>query len=82
MKLNEVLDSLNSAKFFHASSHIQIVVTQGKSLKKDDQIFDCYLPVSEARHFFGELDVVVNKLEKHGEYNIPVFWFLLAYGGK
>lgn len=78
MKLNEVLDSLHAAKFFHDRTHIQIVVTKGKSLKKDDQIFDCYLPVDEARYFFGGLEVIVNKLETRGEYHIPTFWFLLA----
>lgn len=79
MKLNEVLDSLHAAKFFHDNSHIQIVVTKGKSLQKADQIFNCYLPVDVARHFFGELEVVVNKIEMYGEYHIPTFWFLLAY---
>lgn len=79
MKLNSVLDSLDAMGFFRNRWLIQIVVTKGKSLKKDDQIFECLIPIHEAKHFFGELDVVVNRMENVGEYSIPTFWFLLAY---
>lgn len=81
MKLNDVLSYLDTAKLLHAISNIHIIVTKGKSLKKDDQIFDCYLPVPAAMRFFGDLEVVINKLETYGEYHIPTFMFLLAYGG-
>lgn len=82
MKLNSVLESLSETKFLNDKSCVQIVVTKGKSLRRDDQIFECYLPVPVAKHFFGELEVVVNKIEPHGSYQIPTFWFLLAYEGE
>lgn len=82
MKLNEVINSLDTMGLFLNRSLIQIVVTKGQSLKKEDQIFGCLVPYREAKHFFGELDVVCNKLVNVGEYNIPTFYFLLAYEQK
>ena len=82
MKLDSVLDSLDVMGFFRNRWLIQIVVTKGKNLKKDDQIFECLIPVREAKHFFGGLDVIVSRMENVGEYNIPTFWFLLAYEEK
>ena len=79
MKLNNITNSLKEMKFIDEHTKIQIVLTKGKSINKNDQIFECNIPVKQAEQFFGELDVVLNQIRKVGEYETPTFWFLLAY---
>ena len=79
MKLKTVIESLEEMGFFRNNSTVQIVVNKGRSLNKECQLFECLLSFREAKHFFGELDVIVNKLDSIGEYKIPTFRFLLAY---
>lgn len=79
MKLITVIESLEEMGFFRNNSKIKIVVNKGKSLHNTDQLFECIIPFNEAKRFFGELDVIINRLENVGEYKIPTFWFLLAY---
>ena len=79
MKLKTVIDHLEEMGFFRNNSNVQIVVNKGGSLHKECRLFECFLSFHEAKHFFGELDVIINRLENIGEYKIPTFWFLLAY---
>lgn len=79
MKLNDVLDSLKKLKFITDNTKIEIVLNKGRSIKVDDKIFECYIPVPQAKHFFGELNVTLNQIRKFGEFDAPTFWFLLAY---
>lgn len=79
MKLNDVLNSLREMKYVTDNTKIQVVLNKEKSIKTDDKVFECYIPVKQAEHFFGELDVSLNQIRKIGECEIPTFWFLLAY---
>lgn len=78
MKLCDVLNSLKEMKFVTDNTKIALVVNKGRSLKKDDQIFECHISVLHAGHFFGDLNVTLNQIRKIDEYNV-MFWFLLAY---
>ncbi len=79
MKLKDALNSLEEMKFVDDKTEIHIIVGKGKSFKKDDQIFETYLPVKQAKHFFGELDITLNQIRPKGELRTPIFWFLLGY---
>ena len=82
MNLKLILSSLTVTNFVDDNTRIQIVVNKGKSYKTTDKIFDCYIPVKQAKEFFGELNVTVNQIRKNEESGSPVFWFLLAYEEK
>lgn len=82
MKLNDVLSHLEATKFINKDTEIVICVNNGKSCKKDDQLFTCDMMVSEAKHFFGELEVILNQTRAYGndtDYMHSKFWFLLEY---
>lgn len=79
MKLNTVLNYLEKMNFIDDDTKIQIVINRGKSIMINDKLFDCYIPVQQARHFFGELDVSLNQIRKLDDSMPCVFWFLLAY---
>ena len=82
MKLNDVLSHLEALNFIDEDDKVVICVCNGKSYKKDDQLFTCDMMVSEARHFFGELDVILNQTRTYGndiDYMYSRFWFLLKY---
>lgn len=61
MKLNDVLSHLEALNFIDEDNKVVICVCNGKSYKKDDQLFTCDMMVSEARHFFGGLEVILNQ---------------------
>lgn len=82
MKLNNVLSQLKTLNFIDEDSKIVICVCNGKSYKKDDQLFTCDMEVSEAKHFFGDLEVILNQIRPYGNdinYMYSRFWFLLKY---
>lgn len=82
MKLNDVLSHLEALNFIDKDSRIVVCVCNGKSYKKEDQLFTCNMKVSEAEHFFGELNVILNQIRAYGEdinYMYSKFWFLLEY---
>ena len=78
MKLNTILNSLREMNYIDDRTKIQIVLTKGRSLNKNEQIFECHIPIKHADRFFGELEVVLNQIRKCGEFDIPTFWFLLS----
>lgn len=82
MKLNDVLSQLKALDFIDKDSGIVVCVCNGKSYEKEDQLFTCNMEVSEAEHFFGELNVILNQIRTYGEdvnYMYSKFWFLLEY---
>ena len=82
MKLNDVLSQLKTLDFIDRDSVVVVCVCNGKSDKKEDQLFTCNMNVSEAEHFFGELNVILNQIRAYGEgvnYMYPKFYFLLEY---
>lgn len=82
MKLNDVLSQLKALDFIDKDSGIVVCVCNGKSCKKEDQLFTCNMKVSEAEHFFGGLNVILNQIRAYGEdvnYMYSKFWFLLEY---
>jgi NhaP-type Na+/H+ and K+/H+ antiporter len=82
MKLNDVLSHLEALNFIDENDKVVICVCNGKSCKKDDQLFTCDMMVSEAKHFFGELEVILNQTRAYGDnidYMYSRFWFLLKY---
>ena len=79
MKLNDVLSHLEALNFIDEDNKVVICVCNGKSYKKDDQLFTCDMMVSEARHFFGELEVILNQTRAYGndiDYMYSRFCFL------
>lgn len=79
MKLMNVLNTLDEMGLFRNTYKIVIAVTTGMSLKKEDIMFEYTFPVEEAKHFFGETEVIANKLVNVGDYHIPMFYFLVSY---
>lgn len=79
MKLNNVLNTLDEMGLFRNTYEIVIAVTTGMSRKKEDIRFEYRFPVEEAKHFFGETEVIANKLINVGDYHIPTFHFLVSY---
>ena len=77
MKLNEVLNSLIELRFIHENLNIMVVLNNGKDDNAVNKLFECYLPVPQAMHFFGEFEVIRNQIKNIN--NQPVFWFMLAY---
>ena len=78
MKFNEIINKLRETKFVDDRTIIRIVVSKGKSIKKDDEIFECDIPVKQAEYFFGDLCVTLNQIRGIGEMRTARFWFLLA----
>ena len=82
MKLNDVLSHLETTKFINKDTKIIICGCNGKSYEAGDQLFTCDMMVSEAKHFFGELEVIRNQADAYGngtDYMYSKFWFLLKY---
>lgn len=82
MKLNTVINSLKELKFINDNTKIHIVLNKGRSIATNDRIFECDIPVKQASHFFGELDVSLNQIRNIGESESHTFWFLLVYEEK
>lgn len=78
MKLNDVLSHLEALNFINEDDKVVICVCNGKN----DQLFTCDMMVSEGKHFFGELEVILNQTRAYGNdinYIYSRFWFLLKY---
>ena len=79
MKFNEVINKLREIKFIEDNTIIRVVVNKGKSINKDDKIFECDIPVKQAEYFFGNLQVTLNQIRRIGEMKTARFWFLLEW---
>ena len=79
MRLAKALNMLMKMKFVTEDTQIHIVVNKGKSIKKDDTLFEHNIMVKEAKQIFGKLGVSLNQIRTIKGTEISEFWFMLEY---
>jgi len=81
MKLKSSLEFLEKLNFIDDSTPIGVVVNKGNSMRKGDELFHMDIHVKEAKQFFGDLEILINRIANSPTslgYNLPRFEFLLA----
>jgi len=81
MKLKTSLEFLEKLNFIDDSTTIAVVVNKGNRLRKADELFCVNIRVKEAKQFFGDLEILINRIanDPTASYHISRFEFLLAY---
>lgn len=80
MKLKTSLEYLEKLNFIDDSTTIMVVVNKGNSIRKADELFHTTIHVKEAKQFFGDLEILINRIfnDPTESYHISRFEFLLA----
>lgn len=79
MRLAKKLNMLMKMKFVTEDTQIHLVVNKGKSIKKEDTLFERDIMVKEAKQIFGKLGVSLNQVRTIKGTEISEFWFMLEY---
>jgi len=79
MKLKDTINSLEEMGFLDGATYINVTVVKIGSRGRKSEIFHVHIPVDEAVHFFGELEIIRNTIESLREWHVGRFSFELAY---
>lgn len=77
MKLKEVLNNLRNMDFINTTSSVTIALTRKRSFNKDDIVCTSFMPIDIAERFYGDLEVILNKI-RNNEDGYSRFWFLIS----